>query len=71
MTIMVELPENKKEAAFIIQLLQKLNLVIKKPAINETDLPEELVKLLEDRLNDLEQNRDNEMSLEAFSDKYF
>jgi hypothetical protein len=68
---MVELPENKKEAAFIIQLLQKLNLVIKKPAINETDLPEELVKLLEDRLNDLEQNRDNEMSLEAFSDKYF
>lgn len=59
MTITLELPENKKEAAFVLQLLQKLNLVIKKqePVIEE--LPDELKDLLEERLADLKANPQN------------
>ena len=56
MTITVELPENKKEAAFVLQLLQRLNLVFKKQEPIVDDLPDELKALLEERLDDLEKN---------------
>jgi hypothetical protein len=56
MTVTVELPKSKKEADFVLQLLQKLNLVIKKQELATDDLPEELKELLEERLADLKQN---------------
>lgn len=71
MTITVELPKNKKEADFVLQLLEKLNLVFKKQEPVEDDLSDELKALLEERLADIEANPENEMSLEAFEKKYY
>lgn len=71
MTITVELPKNKKEADFVLQLLEKLNLVFKKQEPVEDDLSDELKALLEERLGDIEANPENEMSLEAFEKKYY
>jgi hypothetical protein len=56
MTITVELPKSKKEADFVLQLLQKLNLVIKKQETATDDLSDELKQLLEERLMDLKKN---------------
>jgi putative addiction module component (TIGR02574 family) len=56
MTITVELPKSKKEADFVLHLLQRLNLVIKTQESMTEDLPEELKQLLEERLADLKQN---------------
>jgi type I site-specific restriction-modification system R (restriction) subunit len=52
MTITIELPKNKKEADFVLQLLQKLNLRI----IATDELSHELKQRLEERLADLKQN---------------
>jgi uncharacterized coiled-coil protein SlyX len=71
MTITVELPENKKEAAFVLQLLQKLNLVIKEQEPVVDELSDELKELLEERLADIDAHPENEMSLEAFEKKYY
>ncbi len=56
MTITVELPKSKKEADFVLQLLQKLNLVIRQDEPVSDDLSDELKQLLEGRLADLKQN---------------
>ncbi len=56
MTITVELPKSKKEADFVLQLLQKLNLVIRQDSNISDDLPDALKQLLESRLADLKQN---------------
>lgn len=56
MTITVELPKSKKEADFVLQLLQKLNLVIRQEEPVSDDLSEELKELLAERLADLKQN---------------
>ncbi len=64
MTITIELPKNKREAAFILKLFQKLNLVVKKQEVNSQELPNELVQLLEERLIDLKQNPDNVIPFE-------
>ena len=71
MTITVELPKSKKEADFVLHLLQRLNLVIKKQDIITDDLPDELQQLLEERLADLDQHPQDEMSLEVFEKKYY
>lgn len=56
MTITVELPKSKKEADFVLQLLQKLNLVVKQDESVNDDLSDELKQLLDERLADLKQN---------------
>jgi hypothetical protein len=56
MTITVELPKSKKEADFVLQLLQKLNLVIRQDESVGNDLSDELKVLLDERLADLNQN---------------
>ena len=56
MTITVELPKSKKEANFVLQLLQKLNLVIRQEENMSDDLSNELKQLLEERMADLKQN---------------
>jgi hypothetical protein len=71
MTITVELPKSKKEADFVLQLLQKLNLVVKKQETETEDLPQELQQLLEQRLLDVKDAPYDEISLEAFEEKYY
>jgi hypothetical protein len=56
MNITIELPKNRKEADFVLQLLQKLNLVFKQQEPTSDALPDELQELLEERLMDLKQN---------------
>ena len=56
MTITVELPKSKKEADFVLQLLQKLNLVIRQEENMSDDLSNELKQPLEERIADLKQN---------------
>lgn len=52
MTITIELPEDKQEADFVLQLLQKLNIVFKQ----DEPTTDALQELLEERLADLKQN---------------
>ena len=56
MTITIELPKNKQEADFVLQLLQKLNIVFTQEEPVVDTLPNELKQLLEERLADLKQN---------------
>ena len=71
MTVSIELPNDKKEAAFVLQLLNKLGLNVKKQKTNTSELPDELVQMLEERLIDMEENPDTDISLEAFEKKYY
>ena len=52
MTIKIQLPSDNKEALFVIELLKKLNLIFEPE--EETDISDELKKLLKDRIADME-----------------
>jgi putative addiction module component (TIGR02574 family) len=62
MTVTIELPQNKKEAAFVLQLLKRLNLSFTNG--HNTELPEELQELLTERLADLKANPHDVVSWE-------
>ena len=66
MTVKIQLPSDKKEAQFVIELLKKLNLIFEtqdesKLVVNTS---EELKTLLKDRIADMEANPDDIISWE-------
>lgn len=52
MTITIQLPENSKEANFIVELLKKLNISTIDSA-DETDIPEAHKRILDERIDKL------------------
>ncbi len=66
MTVKIQLPSDKKEAQFVIELLKKLNLIFETQ--DETklvgDTSEELKTLLKGRIADMEANPDDIISWE-------
>ena len=66
MTVKIQLPSDKKEAQFVMELLKKLNLIFETQ--DETKLvgetSEQLKKLLKERIADMENNPDDIISWE-------
>ena len=66
MTVKIQLPTDKKEAQFVMELLKKLNLIFE--THDETKLvgetSEELKTLLKDRIADMEANPNDVISWE-------
>ena len=58
MTIEIQLPSDKKEAIFILELLEKLNLIYKV----KKDVSDELKALLSERIADMEANPNDVIS---------
>jgi hypothetical protein len=52
MTITIQLPENSKEANFIMELLKKLNISMIDSA-DDADIPEAHKRILDERINKL------------------
>jgi hypothetical protein len=70
MTVTIRLPQNKRDAAFILQFLKKMNISIDRHDAVTEELSEELKQLLNDRLDDLEENPNDEMSMSEFEKIY-
>ena len=66
MTVKIQLPSDKKEAQFVMELLKKLNLIFETQ--DETKLvgetSEELKTLLKDRIADMDANPNDVISWE-------
>ena len=61
MTIKIQLPSDKKEALFVIELLKKLNLIFEP---QEEVLSDELKKRLSERIADMNAHPDDVISWE-------
>ena len=61
MTIKIQLPSDKKEALFVIELLKKLNLIFEP---QEEVLSDELKKRLSERIADMNEHPDDVISWE-------
>jgi hypothetical protein len=55
MTVTIELPKNKKEASFLMDLLKKLNVNFVQD-MGDFDISEEHKKILDERIKDFELN---------------
>ena len=55
MTITIKLPDNKKEANFIVELLQKLNIIMVN-ADSDDDISEAHKQILDERIEQLRSN---------------
>lgn len=66
MTVKIQLPSDKKEAQFVMELLKKLNLIFETQDETKlvSDTSEELKTLLKDRIADMEANPDDIISWE-------
>lgn len=66
MTVKIQLPSDKKEAQFVMELLKKLNLIFETQdeSINIGVNSEELKILLQERIADMETNPDDIISWE-------
>ena len=62
MTIKIQLPSDKKDALFVIELLKKLNLIFEPE--EETDISDELKNLLKDRIADMDAHPQDVISWE-------
>ena len=66
MTVKIQLPSDKKEAQFVMELLKKLNLIFETQDESKLvgDTSEELKTLLKERIADMETNPDDIISWE-------
>ena len=62
MTIEIQLPSDKKEAVFILELLKKLNLIYEPQDEVREDISDELKMLLRGRIADMEANPNDVIS---------
>ena len=62
MTIKIQLPSDKKDALFVIELLKKLNLIFEPQ--EDTDISDELKNLLKDRIADMDAHPQDVISWE-------
>ena len=62
MTIEIQLPSDKKEAIFILELLKKLNLIYEPQDEVREDISDELKALLRERTADMEANPNDVIS---------
>ncbi len=66
MTVKIQLPSDKKEAQFVMELLKKLNLIFETQDESKLvgDTSEELKKHLKERIADMEANPEDIISWE-------
>ena len=66
MTVKIQLPSDKKEAQFVMELLKKLNLIFETQDESKLvgDTSEELKILLQERIADMEANLNDVISWE-------
>lgn len=66
MTVKIQLPSDKKEAQFVMELLKKLNLIFETQDESQLvgDTSEQLKTLLKERIADMETNPDDIISWE-------
>ena len=66
MTVKIQLPSDKKEAQFVMELLKKLNLIFETQDESKLvgDTSEELKILLQERIADMEANPNDVISWE-------
>ena len=64
MTIKIQLPSDKKEALFVIELLKKLNLIFEPQEEVQADISDELKKRLSERIADMNAHPDDVISWE-------
>ena len=66
MTVKIQLPSDKKEAQFVMELLKKLNLIFETQDESKLvgDTSEELKTFLKDRVADMEANPEDIISWE-------
>ena len=62
MTIEIQLPSDKKEAVFILELLEKLNIIFEPQDEVREDISDELKALLRERTADMEANPNDVIS---------
>ena len=65
MTIEIQLPSDKREATFVLELLKKLNLMYTPQGEAKIVVSEELQNLLKERILDMETHPDDVISWEA------
>lgn len=65
MTIEIQLPSDKREATFVLELLTKLNLTYTPQDEAKIAVSEELQNLLKERILDMETHPDDVISWEA------
>ena len=65
MTIEIQLPSDKSEATFVLELLKKLNLIYTPQDEAKIVVSEELQNLLKERILDMETHPDDVISWEA------
>ena len=65
MTIEIQLPSDKREATFVLELLKKLNLIYTPQDEAKIVVSEELQNLLKERILDMETHPDDVISWEA------
>ena len=65
MTIEIQLPFDKKEATFVLELLKKLNLIYTPQDEAKIVVSEELQSLLKERILDMETHPDDVISWDA------
>ena len=65
MTIEIQLPSDKREATFVLELLKKLNLIYTPQDEAKIVVSEELQSLLKERILDMETHPDDVISWET------